>query len=269
MLINGVPGDKVDIHDRGLLYGDGVFRTFRLTQGRPEQWPLQYRKLSQDCTALGIICPEESLLAGEVHQLANAKPDGVAKIIITRGVARRGYAPLATAAPTRILTVSPSPDIPESFRTHGVTMRLCDLRLSQQPQLAGIKHLNRLENVLAAMEWSDPEIADGLLLDVAGNVVESTRSNIFLVRDGSLLTPDLSQCGVAGVQRERVMKWASVYGVACRVGHWSLEDVLAADEVFLVNSVIGLWPVRRLQQRNWLLHPLSRRIGEWLNHAAD
>lgn len=269
MLINGVPGDRIEIQDRGLLYGDGVFRTLLVKQGHPAHWPRHYRKLSQDCAALGIACPEESLLADELRQMAAIQPEGIAKIIITRGVAKRGYAPLQTAGTTRILTISPPPAIPENFRSQGVTVRVCDLRLSHQPRLAGIKHLNRLENVLATMEWNDPEIAEGLLLDVSDHVVESTRSNVFLVRDGGLCTPDLSQCGVAGVQRERVLNWASSNGMSCRIGHFKLEDVLASDEVFLVNSVIGLWPVRRLQQRTWQHHPLSRRIGTWLSNAAD
>jgi 4-amino-4-deoxychorismate lyase len=269
MLINGVPGDEVDILDRGLQYGDGVFRTLRISHGFPQHWWRHCRKLEHDCTALGLTCPDADLLSGEMLQLATVQPDGVAKIIITRGISKRGYAPPPSIVPTRILTISPGQDFPETYRREGVGVRVCDLRLSQQPRLAGIKHLNRLENVLAAMEWNDPEIAEGLLLDTADNVVGGTRSNLFLVRNGELATPDLSQCGVAGVQRERVQDWASSSGVACRVEQLKLADVLAADEVFLVNSVIGLWPVRQLQERSWQTHPVSLRIAEWLDNATD
>lgn len=269
MLINGTPGDKIDVQDRGLLYGDGVFRTLLIRQGRPQNWVRHYRKLAHDCAMLGLPCPEAELLAGELQQLAIRQPDGVAKIIITRGRGERGYVPPASPVPTRILSLAPLPDFPEAHHAQGIRLRVCELRLSLQPRLAGIKHLNRLENVLAAAEWNDPEIAEGLLLDCEDNVVEGTRSNLFLVSNGNLLTPELSRCGVAGVQRENVLEWATQYGVACEVRQVSLDDVLAADELFLVNSVIGLWPVRELQERNWTQHPVSRRIAEWLNATTD
>jgi 4-amino-4-deoxychorismate lyase len=269
MLINGVPGNSVDAHDRGLQYGDGVFRTLRIEQGHPRHWLRHFQKLEQDCAALGIDCPGAVLLAGELAQLAENQPEGIAKIIITRGNSERGYTPPPQASSNRILSISPLPHIPESYRQQGVRVRVCDLRLSHQPRLAGVKHLNRLENVMATMEWNALEIAEGLLLDVVDNVVEGTRSNLFWVRDGELHTPDLSRCGVAGVQRDRVLDWATSNGVVCRTAQWKLSDVLAADEVFLVNSVIELWPVRQLQERVWQQHPFSQRIGEWLTHAPD
>lgn len=270
MLINGVPGDQISACDRGLQYGDGIFRTMRAFDGQLRLWPRHYRKLQQDCAALSILCPEATLLLDELHGLIKQQPDGVAKIIITRGKQeKRGYAPAADTAPTRILSITPAPDYPHSFHTQGITLRVCDLRLSHQPKLAGVKHLNRLENVLAAAEWNDAEIAEGLMLDIQGNVIEGTRSNLFMVRDGALLTPDLSRCGVAGIQRERVMEQVIEHGVPCQVSQIALAELLAADEVFLVNSIIGLWPVRELRSRTWNQLPMSRQVQEWLNHAPD
>jgi 4-amino-4-deoxychorismate lyase len=270
MLINGVPGDQVSIHDRGLLYGDGVFRTLRVRDGCMEYWPRHYLKLQQDCSALYITCPEAALLLEEMQRLIELQPDGVAKIIITRGEqSARGYAPVANMIPTRILSLTPPPDYPDRNYSHGVRLRRCDLRLAHQPKLAGIKHLNRLENVLAASEWSDPDIAEGLLLDIFGNVIEGIRSNLFMVRNGELFTPNLSSCGVAGIQRERVIEWAAKYGVHCWVRQFDLAELLSADEVFLVNSVIGLWPVRELSDNVWSHHPISMEVQDWLNNAHD
>jgi 4-amino-4-deoxychorismate lyase len=270
MLINGVSGDQVSIHDRGLLYGDGVFRTLRVLGGCIQCWPRHYRKLQQDCVALRITCPEEALLFEELRRLIELRPDGVAKIIITRGEqTARGYAPAENMIPTRILNLTPSLDCPARNYSHGVRLRICDLRLAHQPKLAGIKHLNRLENVLAAAEWSDPDIAEGLLLDIVGNVIEGIRSNLFMVRNGELFTPNLLNCGVAGIQRERVIEWAAKHGVPCWVRQFGLAELLVADEVFLVNSVIGLWPVRELSGSNWSHHPISIQVQEWLNHAHD
>lgn len=270
MLINGMPGNSVNIHDRGFLYGDGIFRTMRMRGGQVLHWPRHYRKLQQDSAALDITCPEEVLLSDELQRLGKQQADGVAKIIVTRGLqATRGYAPTSSLAPTRILSISPTPDYPANFISHGVKLCVCNLRLGHQPRLAGIKHLNRLENVLAAAEWHDPDIAEGVLLDSSGNVIAGTRSNLFMVREGILQTPDLSLCGVAGVQRERVMECAASHGVVCQVRNIVLTELLAADEIFLVNSVIGLWPVRELQNRSWSQHPVSMQVQKWLDHAPD
>jgi 4-amino-4-deoxychorismate lyase len=140
------------------------------------------------------------------------------------------------------------------------------LRLASQPRLAGIKHLNRLENVLARAEWNSPEFAEGLLLDPYGHVVEGTMCNLFLVRDGVVCTPDLAGSGVAGVQRARVLAGAPELGYEVRVAQFSMADVFSSDEIFLVNSVIGLWPVRKLEGRQWLVGPATRRIADELFH---
>ncbi len=269
MLVNGKPGNLISIRDRGLLYGDGVFRTLRATLGKAQHWRLHYQKLQHDCTSLGIACPDLALLSAELNDLLVQHPDGVMKLIVTRGEGTRGYAPSIQSTPTHIWDVSPMPDYPADWATHGIKARLCQLRLSQQPRLAGIKHLNRLENVLAAAEWDDMDIAEGIMLDVSGNVIEGTRSNLFMVRDGALLTPDLSYCGVSGVQRDRVMEWAAIHNVTCRVGQLGLDELFAADEVFLVNSVFGLWPVRELHNRTWSHYPVAMQIRKWLNHALD
>jgi 4-amino-4-deoxychorismate lyase len=267
MLINGKPGDMISIRDRGLLYGDGVFRTLRASCGQALHWPLHYRKLQHDCRALGLACPDEALLRAELDMLLAQHPDGVVKLIVTRGTGTRGYTPLANIAPTRTWDISPSPQYPADNARQGVKVRLCNLRLSAQPLLAGIKHLNRLENVLAAAEWSDPEIAEGLLLDTENHVIEGTRSNLFMVSQGRLITPDLSRCGVAGVQRERVLDWARQYGMAVEVCDIALEDLWQADELFLSNSLIGLWPIRELEQSRWSDFPFATQIRQSLEEA--
>lgn len=270
MLVNGKPGNLISIRDRGLLYGDGVFRTLRATQGKAQHWPLHYQKLQHDCTALGIACPDAGLLSAELNDLLALHPNGVVKLIVTRGEGTRGYAPPGCAETTHLWDISPLPDYPADWAIHGIKARLCQLRLSQQPRLAGIKHLNRLENVLAAAEWNDAQlpdsgIAEGLLLDVDGNAIEGTRSNLFLVSQGELITPDLSRCGVAGVQRDRVMAWAAQHNMPLQVRDVGLDEVLHADELFVVNSIIGIWPIRELGQRCWSDFPIAAKIRHDLN----
>lgn len=273
--INGVLSDQVSVHDRGLLFGDGVFRTMRASAGKILQWQRHYQKLRQDCSSLDIICPDADLLAEEFQSLLQQSPESIAKIMVTRGQQiERGYRPPLVALPTRILSVSPFHPYPAEYYSLGVKLGVCQTRLAHQPRLAGIKHLNRLENVLATAEWNDAEITEGVMLDMLGNVIEGTRSNIFAVRAGVLYTPNLTHCGVAGVQRDRVIGWAAKNDVPCKIEQFNLTELLAADEIFLVNSVIGLWPVRELldqngQKESWNQFPVSRKIQEWLNRANN
>ncbi len=249
MLVNGVPGNLISIRDRGLLYGDGVFRTLCVINGHAEHWPLHYQKLQHDCNALGIHCPDFAGLTAQLDSLLVDHANAVYKIIVTRGLATRGYAPAPDAVSTHIWDIFPLPEYPKSWLKQGVSLRLCELRLSVQPRLSGIKHLNRMENVLAAAECND--VAEGLLLDVGGWVIEGTRSNVFLVSAGRLITPDLSRCGVAGVQRDRVIAYARKIGMSVEVRDVALAELLAADEIFLTNSVFGLWSVATFEQRDW------------------
>ena len=260
MLINGLPGNTISATDRGLLYGDGVFRTMRLSGGRTLHWPRHYQKLQHDCAALLLPCPDARLLEAELAELTWGQAAGVVRLTLTRGTSARGYAPPVSASPTRILSLSPVPVYPAEWATDGVGLHLCQLQLAAQPRLAGIKHLNRLENVLAAAEWNDPALAEGLLQDEHGRVISGTRSNLFIVRHGTLHTPDLSRCGVAGMQRERVLDWAQTQGIPVQVRALTLAEVLAADELFLTNSLIGAWPVRALLNKIWAEFPLTRRI---------
>ena len=270
MLVNGVPGNSISIRDRGLLYGDGVFRTLRVAQGKALHWSLHYLKLQHDCAKLGITCPDEALLCAELDQVLAQHPDGVVKLIVTRGEGARGYTPTAGVAPTRIWDFSPLPEYPHEWAAQGIKAHVCNLRLSEQPRLACVKHLNRLENVLAAAELNDAQLrdsqlAEGLLPDAEGHLIEGIRSNLFLVSQGQLVTPDLSRCGVAGIQRGRVMAWALQHGIALEVRDVRLEEALHADELFIVNSVIGLWPIRELGQSHWSHFPVAMQICHGLD----
>ena len=273
MIINGKPGDLISASDRGLMYGDGVFRTLRVHHGKPLLWQKHYNKLQQDCAVIGIKCPSIKLITEDIEQLilqqAETSADGIVKIIITRGYATRGYAPAANPQLSRIISFNITPAFLDSNSSEGVSVQICKVRLSHQPLLAGIKHLNRLENVLAAAELKDDKIAEGIMLDNDNYIIEGTRSNLFLVRNGKLHTPDLSRCGVAGLQRDRVIDYARQQRIVCKTTDLTIDDLLSADEVFLVNSVFGLWPVRKLPGYTCTQFPLSLHIQEWLNNENN
>jgi 4-amino-4-deoxychorismate lyase len=269
ILVNGLESSCVSVLDRGLMYGDGVFRTLLLRKGMAIGWQRHHIKLAEDCAALGIACPTEQELEEDLVQAGKNNPDCVAKIIVTRGEGARGYALSPTAKPTRIVVTSPLPDYPAHYADIGVKVHLCDLRLCHQPRLAGIKHLNRLENVLARSEWDAPDIAEGLLLDVNGSVVEGTMSNLFMLKGQELHTPDLSLCGVAGVQRQRIMTLAPDLGLQLKVSRFDLPQLIEANEVLLCNSIFGVWQIRELAGQTWQRGMMTEKIRQLLEQEYD
>lgn len=261
-LVNGHFGNVITPFDRGFAYGDGVFRTMLMRDGLPLEWPLHYQKLVADCAAIGIVCPSAELLMGDFKQLFSLEDMeehrlAVAKIIITRGESGRGYKTPAISSPSRVVTKSAFTAYASTYAENGVSLQVCNTRLSANLKLAGIKHLNRLENVLARMEWTSDAIFDGLLLDAQGDVIECTMCNVFARYGQKLLTPDLSRCGVAGVTRQRIMSLASVLNLPVEVAKIPLERLLQADEVLVCNSLIGVFQVSQIQDTTWQKQPLA------------
>ena len=269
ILVNGETRSEIPATDRGLAYGDGVFRTFPAREGRPLLWPRQYAKLAHDAAVLKLNVPQPEVLERDVRAVSKDHDACAVKIILTRGSGLRGYAYRGDEQTTRIVSAGPIPPHTRKRRAGGVKVRRCSLRLSPQPALAGIKHLNRLENVLARAEWSDPDIAEGILCDTEGHVISGTMSNIFVVADGTLATPKLDRCGVAGVTRDRVIDAARRNGVQCVVTTLSWTDVLAADEVFVVNSLAGAWPVCDIDGKVRAPGGVTRAVQRWLELEDD
>ncbi len=249
-LINGQADTGISPLDRGLGYGDGVFRTLKVRAGAPVWWADHYAVLARDCAALALTCPDRDLLLDEISSVVGDSAEAIVKITVTRGLGHRGYASPNPSASTRIVASYAVPDYSQQV-AQGVSVRWCALRLSRQTKLAGVKHLNRLENVLARNEWSDPNITEGLLCDHTGAVIGGTMTNIFAIHGGQLWTPDLSQSGINGVTRARILRAAQLHHIDVHVARLDAADILAADEVFLSNSIAGLWRVNRLEDKQW------------------
>lgn len=246
--------------DRGLAYGDGVFRTFPVRHAQPVNWDLHYARLAADSAVLGIACPPAAQLLGDIQQLFDNVAYAVCKVILTRGVGLRGYRPPDDVLVTRIVIRSAMPDYPAENLQHGVRLHLCQLRLSEQPALAGIKHLNRLENVLARMEWQDAALSEGLLLDAHDCAIECTSSNLFARFGDVVCTPDLSRCGVAGVTRSRILSCLPELGYQTEVAPLPLQRLLQADEVIICNSLYLAWQVIALAGTHWQAQPLAAQL---------
>lgn len=264
-LVNGSFDQIISVFDRGFSYGDGVFRTMKMRNGLPVSWPFHYQKLVADCAVIGIVCPSAELLMGDLQKLFEKELFSedltqVAKIIITRGEGERGYAPPTITVPTRVVIKSELPRYADANYDKGVQLHVCDIRLATQAKLAGIKHLNRLENVLARMEWREDAIFDGLLLDHSGNVIECTMSNVFARFGTELVTPDLTQCGVSGITRQRILGLNSVLGFSLVVKTLTLEQLLQADEVIICNSLFGAFQVTQINHKVWPQQALAAKI---------
>jgi 4-amino-4-deoxychorismate lyase len=257
--VDGQPADALSLKDRGLAYGDGLFETIAVRGGQPLLLDRHLARLADGCARLAIAT-DHQLVRSELLAYAAVMGDGVLKLVLTRGDGLRGYAPDPSAQARRILLGNPPSAYPALHGEQGVRLFACTTRLSRQPLLAGLKHLNRLEQVIARSEWHDTEHAEGLMLDQAGRVVEGVFSNVFVVRDGVLLTPDLKRCGVAGVMRAEILFQAESLAIPVQITDIPLEQLQWADEVFVCNSVYGIWPVRAYAALHWPVGPLTRKL---------
>ncbi|MBD2859670.1 aminodeoxychorismate lyase [Spongiibacter sp. KMU-158] len=262
--------DLTDLaHSRGLAYGDGLFETLAVVAGKPLWLEAHLDRLREGLGRLNLQL-NESVLLKELELLLDkaGKPQsGVIKVIICRCSGGRGYSP-ASQQSDRLLSFFPATK-PAPYWHDGVKITLCQQRLSRQPALAGIKHLNRLEQVLASAELQARGFAEGLMQDDSGLLIEGTRSNLFLVRQGQLLTPALSRCGVAGIMRGKILEYAAQSQLPARVADLTLADVYLAEELFLCNSVFGIWPITAVDCHQKSIGPLSRHLQEQFKATFD
>ncbi|HEX2667439.1 MAG TPA: aminodeoxychorismate lyase [Gammaproteobacteria bacterium] len=261
--IDGQPADALPLTDRGLHYGDGLFETLAVRGGRVQRLALHLDRLQESCGRLGFVAPDRGSLEHELQQAAQGQERVVLKLILTRGSGGRGYRPPAEPAATRILFRYPWPDYPATWSEQGIELRLCTTRLACNPALAGLKHLNRLEQVLARAELSEGA-PEGLMLDTGGRAVEGTMTNLFASpAEDRLVTPDLSQAGIAGVTRRHILARAEQAGIKTEVRHMGLDELLDQREIFVCNSIAGVWPVTRIGARSYPIGSLTRLAKAW------
>ncbi len=248
-LIDGEEAASIGLEERGLHYGDGLFETMRVRDGDLPLWPLHAERLCEGCERLHLPPPDLERVEGWLARLAAGVADGVVKLIYTRAGGGRGYAPPAPPRGRVFLLLYEAPAMPPGWARDGMRVRFCDTVLARQPHLAGIKHLNRLEQVLARGEWTDPAIGEGLVCDTGGCVISATAANLFIVRGPGLATPALEHCGVKGVMRRIIMEHCAQEGIPLQEGTLTPADVTAAGGALLCNSVRGAWPVCEVDGR--------------------
>jgi 4-amino-4-deoxychorismate lyase len=271
--VNGAAASDVSVIDRGLHYGDGLFETIACTNGRPRLLERHLHRLALGCQRLKLLPPDLQILDAEVRELAATASRAIVKVLVTRGAARaRGYGVSGDEVPSRVTLRYPWPQETPAIAREGVRVRLAATRLGENAALAGLKHCNRLEQVLARAEWDDPGIAEALMFSSSGALISGTMSNVFLVHDSRLLTPRLDRCGVAGVMRALILEEAAAAAipiVECRLEAAALEQ---ARELFLSNALWGVRPVCALEgvrlEPGELTRRLQRRIAARLAAPA-
>ncbi|MEM7282224.1 MAG: aminodeoxychorismate lyase [Pseudomonadota bacterium] len=275
--VDGRPSQVVDVEDRGLAYGHGVFETFRVHKGDIIDLSLHLKRLRSGASCLRLPVVPLHSIETELTQIATEHQNCIVKLICTNGSGPRGYKPVPDTI-RRLVYVYPLPSFPDQYYESGVNVTVCNTRLGVSP-VAGTKHLNRLEQVLARGELSEKD-QEGLMLDQHHRVIEGTMSNVFCVRHGMLVTSALDQCGVAGVKRERVIAWARELNVKVDFASVSLGELWECEEIFLTNSVIGIWPVAKVTSpgavigetvgKRWTrIGEMTKRFSEVINFWRD
>lgn len=266
-LINGIKQDVIAVTDRGLAYGDGLFETIAFINGQLHLWPRHWQRLQEGGKRLGLSIPEETLLLSWIEQALSEQAcpsPAVVKIILSRGIGGRGYRCPEQVETHTIITIHPWPEHSNSDYQQGIKAMICQTALAAQPRLAGIKHLNRLEQVLAAQELTANHCREGIMLEYSvpdgdcqtGSqissqissqiLVEGVSSNLFFVNCGQLYTPEIIYSGVNGTMRNEVISRAQSIGVKLNIGRFTLSKLMNADEVFFTNSIFGILPVRQI-----------------------
>jgi 4-amino-4-deoxychorismate lyase len=256
--IDGEPANLVPLDDRGLQYGDGLFETMRIRDGRVRFLEAHLARLMTGCSRLAIPFHALDSLREEIAAASQLAPAAVLKIILTRGSGpRRGYSPAGAGRPRRLMSLFANAGAPMDA---GVDVRIARLTVGENPALAGLKHLNRLENVLASAEPGHEVAFESLLRNAAGDIVGGTMSNVFVVRAGRVSTPNVDRSGVAGVMRSMVLRECAALGIGATEARIPAEDLLGADEVFITNARLGVVPVRRVGEHLCPMETLARRL---------
>jgi len=259
--LNGLPCDRIAMTDRALLFGDSCFTTIAVRDGQPELWPRHRERLLQTVRRLNFPELDIGMLASEVMLACRNVPRAILRVTLTRGSGGRGYGLPTESILQRMLLRRDWPADIDSGARDGVALCWCETRLAQQPLLAGLKHGNRLEQVLARAEWQDPLFAEGLMCDTDGHVIEGTSSNLFFRHSsGHWCTPALDRCGVAGVMRAELLMQLRASSEVVVEGNYRPDDLNSATEVFVCNSIIGIWPVTVLSDCQWPVGNRTRTL---------
>lgn len=239
---------QADLHERALHYGDGLFETMLLEKGQIKFWPQHYQRLYVSANRLGIDCPARAWFEQHLQLYIELQQALVIKIILTRGNGGRGL--LLPDRFTSSIYLLKYPYVNQSKQY--VKAFISQITLSNNKNLAGLKHLNRLDYVLATVDLNKrQDYNEVLLINPDGHIIESIIHNLFFVTANGICTPRLDQCGVDGVMRQLIIKRLEQIGKNVKISNYTKQDILSAEECFLCNSVQGIRPVIQLEDATY------------------
>ncbi|RYC43237.1 aminodeoxychorismate lyase [Pectobacterium zantedeschiae] len=259
--INGQLQEQLSAFDRGTQYGDGCFTTARVCNGQIVWLDRHIARLQQAATRLLFPTLDWEILTAEMKQAAQRRSNGVVKVTLTRGVGGRGYSSQGCAQPTRIVMQADYPTHYADWREHGISLNLSPVALAKNPLLAGIKHLNRLEQVLIRAHLDQTSANETLVLDTSGVLVECCAANLFWRKGYRVYTPDLSQSGVDGVARQHIIALLADSDFELQIVSEPVTTLADADEVLICNALMPIIPVN--QAHVWRYH--SRELYQFLS----
>ncbi|EMQ2874985.1 aminodeoxychorismate lyase [Vibrio navarrensis] len=256
--VNGVPSEMVSLTDRSFQYGDGCFTTMLSRYGHIEHWPLHIERMQACLSALHIPIPDWLQVKQWLDLAVLADEKAVLKLHISRGLGGRGYSFSEVTQPLVTISSASYPPHYATLQQTGLQLGVCQTRLGINPLLAGHKHNNRLEQILCKAEMEKQGYQDGVTLNVQNHVIETTMANLFWLKESVLYTSDVSQSGVAGIMRRLILAQAQHDGMTVNVIDAQIAQLLDADEVFVCNSLLGVAPVTRIQDRNMPIGEMTR-----------
>ena len=251
-ILSSIKQTSVSINDRAFNYGDGFFATMRCAHHSIQLLDLHIQRLKSDARRLGFSIDNWDELVEQLEASALlCQSESVIKVLISRGEGGRGYSQMTAQHPIALISTGLLPSNPSSLR-----VSVAQGFLAEQPLLAGIKHLNRLEQVLFKRQADELGLDDVLCLDIHQHLIETSSANLFWYKDGKWFTPELSRCGVNGVFRQFLLALFSEYGIDCMIGEFGIHELVSADSVFVCNAVRGMIPVGEL------LLPMNRKNNQ-------
>lgn len=268
LLVNGSPVTSVSAQDRGLTLGDGLFTTIHLKNQQPQLWSYHVSRLREGCARLKLPQPNIDLLYEQCCQLARDYDEACGKMIMTRGSGGRGYSPQGCKTPTTIVSVHPYPIHYHDWQLSGISLEVAEQRLGCQPMLAGLKTLNRLEQVLLKNELDERDIPEAVVLDWQDHIVEAVTANIFWRKREQIFTPDLKLVGVCGVMRAFVIQQLNSWQYDVIRVSTGLPSLLDADEVWITNALMGIVPVAGIGNVKYQDHRIVKQLQSALAALA-
>ena len=278
-LINGIFKKNISVLDRGLAYGDGIFETMNWRVSKPnkvqiygvEFWERHLERLKIGCNKIKLPMPSKDLLNSYKNKILKKSLEsninsGVLKIIITRGVGGRGYKYESNLKPTIIFLSFPAKTIDQKLYNTGVKVKLCKTDILENKRISGIKHLNRLDSVIARSEWNN-NYFEGLFLDKSGNLLEGTMTNIFFIKNKILYFPNLKSCGIEGIMSQVIKEKTNLFFEGFMERNLKFSEINNFDAMFLTNSIIKVVPVKYLENVSFTITDELRSLVEYFSSS--